>query len=273
MKKISFLIAAFTFSSFLIAQNNSILKLEKGQKYVVENRIVTTNAIQMQGQAIDNNTNMTSTYKIEVTGKQGSNYNLTNTITNIQMNVNMMGQDINFDSDKKEDMDGQMGSAFKGVVNQPKQITLDNTGKVVASDSDSLSVMIKELNFDVSGFGSQLAFQPLPPKLKKGTTWTDKNEDESNSRITTYTVKEINGTMATITFTGTLSTQSTMEQSGMELKQKTSGTYSGDEIVDTQTGVIQSNSSTTNASGTVTAMGQDLPITTKVISTTTVKLL
>jgi len=59
----------------------------------------------------------------------------------------------------------------------------------------------------------------------------------------------------------------------MELKQKTAGAYSGEELVDIHTGIIQSNSSTTKATGAVTVMGQDLPITTQVTSTTAVKSL
>ena len=273
MKKISFLAAAFAFSSFGFTQNNNTLKLVKGQKYLVENKIATANTIQMQGQSMDNNTDMSSTYKIEVTGNEGGSYDLTNTITNIKMNMNMMGQELQFDSDKQEDMNGQMGSAFKELINQPKQVKLDKAGKVLSSESDSLSGMIKELNFDVAGFGSQLAFQSLPSGLKKGTTWTDSINSEGSSRTTTYTIKEINGNIANITFTGNLSTESTIEQAGMELKQKTAGSYSGEELVDIKTGVIQSNSSTTNATGTVTVMGQDLPITTQVTSTTVVKLL
>jgi hypothetical protein len=45
----------------------------------------------------------------------------------------------------------------------------------------------------------------------------------------------------------------------------------GEEKVDIKTGVIQSSSSTGDASGTVSAMGQDFPMTTKITSTTTVK--
>lgn len=273
MKNITLIIAAIIFSSYLFAQNNSSLKLAKGQKYQVESKIASSNSIQMQGQSIDNSTNMVSIYKIEVTGSEGNNYNLTNTITNIQMNVSMMGQEMNFDSDKEEDMNGQMGSAFKEFINQPKQIELDKAGNVLTSDSTSLSGIAKQLNFDVSGYGSQLAFQPLPAKLKTGATWIDKTDNDGNSKAITYTVKEINGTVATIAFNGTISTESAMEQQGMELKQKTSGTYTGEERVDIHTGVIQTNTSTTNATGTVTAMGQDLPIITKVTTTTTVKLL
>jgi len=273
MKKIPFFAATFIFSSFGFAQNNNILKLTKGQKYLVENKITTANTIEMMGQSMDNNTNMSSTYKIEVTGNEENSYNLTNTITNIKMNMNMMGQELKFDSDRQEDMDGQIGSTFKEVVNQPKKVKLDKAGKVLSTESDSLTGMVKELNFDIAGFGSQLAFQPLPPGLKKGTTWTDSTNSEGTSRTATYTVKEINGNIATITFTGNLSTENTIEQAGMELKQKTAGAYSGEELVDIHTGIIQSNSSTTKATGAVTVMGQDLPITTQVTSTTAVKLL
>ena len=167
MKKISFLAAAFAISSFGFTQNNNTLKLVKGQKYLVESKITTANTIQMQGQSMDNNTDMSSTYKIEVTGNEGNTYNLTNTITNIKMNMNMMGQELQFDSDKQEDMDGQIGSAFKELVNQPKKVKLDKTGKVLSAESDSLTGPIKELNFDLAGFGSQLAFQSLPSGLKK----------------------------------------------------------------------------------------------------------
>ena len=45
------------------------------------------------------------------------------------MNMSMMGQEMNFDSDKKEDMDGQIGSAFKEYINQPKEVVIDHPEK------------------------------------------------------------------------------------------------------------------------------------------------
>jgi hypothetical protein len=62
-----------------------------------------------------------------------------------------------------------------------------------------------------------------------------------------------------------------MEQQGMEIATKTTGKVVGEEKVDIKTGVIQSGSSTGDASGTVSAMGQDFPMKTKITSTTTVK--
>ena len=42
-----------------------------------------------------------------------------------------MGQDLSFDSDKKEDLDGENGSELKKYINQPKDIIIDKSGKVL----------------------------------------------------------------------------------------------------------------------------------------------
>ncbi len=60
---------------------------------------------------------------------------------------------------------------------------------------------------------------------------------------------------------------------GMEITTKTKGKFSGEEIVDITTGIVQSNTTTADASGTVSVMGQELPTSSKVTSTTTVKMM
>lgn len=276
MKKITlFFLAAMCFSAITIAQSNGSLKLAKGQKYVVGNKISTTTSTQIQGQSMDTKTDVASVYNIEVKDEGNNSYNLTNTITNIKLNMTMMGNEINFDSDKKEDMDGQMGSSLKDYINQPKEVVIDNAGNVIttgSSDTSAESGLAKQLNFDASGYGAQMAFLALPQNPKVGTTWTDKTNDSSGlDRTTTYTIKDITGNIATVSFTGTLDIQKKIEQQGMELSTKTSGKISGEEKVDVKTGVVQTNTSTIESSGTVTAMGQDFPTSTKVTSSTTVK--
>ena len=59
----------------------------------------------------------------------------------------------------------------------------------------------------------------------------------------------------------------------MEITTKTTGKFSGEEIVDITTGVIQSNTSTVDASGIIGVMGQELPTSSKITSTTTVKVM
>ena len=46
--------------------------------------------------------------------------------------MNAMGQDMKFDSDKKEDMDGQMGQAFKGKIGVPREFTVNKEGIITA---------------------------------------------------------------------------------------------------------------------------------------------
>lgn len=276
MEKIVLIFAgAFCFSTATIAQTNQTLKLNKGEKYQVDNKLETTSSTEVQGQTMETKVNVSSTYNISVKDKTNSNYNLTNTITHMVMNMTMMGQDINFDSDKKEDMDGQMGTALKEYINQPKEVVVDNSGKIISKDNSdsSASSIAKQLNFGATGYGSQMAFVALPKNPKAGTAWTDSTNDNGIKRTTNYTIKSIDGNVATVGFDGTVATEATMQQQGMEMSTKTTGKFSGEEKVDVKTGVVQSNTTTGEASGTVTAMGQDFPTSSKVTSTTTVKSL
>lgn len=275
MKKITFLlVSAVCFSTAVTAQTTETLKLTKGQKYVVENKLSTNSSTQVQGQTMESNADVATVYNIEVKDKTDNNINLSNTISNIKMNMTMMGQSINFDSDKKEDMDGNIGSTLKDFINQPKAVVIDQSGNVMPStDTSVASGIAKQLDFDVSGYGAELAFLALPKNPKVGDTWTNNNSaDSSMMKSIAYTIKEINGNVATVSFTGTVNTQKKIEQQGMEISSKTKGKTSGEEKVDIKTGVVQSNNSNTEASGTVSAMGQDFPTTTKITSTTTVKV-
>jgi hypothetical protein len=247
--------------------------LPTGKTYQVENKIETTSSTDVQGQSMESKANVTSIYKIAVKNKSGENYSLTNTLSHIVMDMSMMSQQVNFDSDKKEDMDGEIGSALKSYINQPKDLQIDKSGKIISEDSTDTSAtgIAKRLNFAQTGYGTQLAFLALPANAKVGSSWIDSSNDDGISRTTNYTIKDISGGIANISFTSKVSTDATMEQNGMEISTKTKGKVTGEEKVDVKTGIIQSSTSTGDTSGTVTAMGQDFPTSAKVTSTTTVK--
>ena len=280
MKKISVLVVAAMCSSMaLLAQSNASLNLKKGQKYVVENKISTKSSTEMQGQQMEADVDATTSYNIEVKDEVANNYNLTNTITNLKMNMTQMGQQMTFDSDKKDDLNGPIGSSLKDFINQPKAVVIDKSGKVIQEKKeqkadDASSMMAKQLgNFEATGFGADMAFEALPQNVKVGSTWTNKTDADGISKTTNYTVKAINGKLATIGLEGTLATDTKMEMQGMEITTKTTGTFAGEEIVDITTGVVQSNNSTTDAKGIVGVMGQELPTSSKVTSATTVKMM
>ena len=278
MKKITlFVMAASCLATATFAQSENSLHLQKGQKYLVENIISTQSSTEAQGQTMETNIDATTTYNIEVNDIVSDNYNLINTVNNVKMKMSMMGQEMNFDSDKKEDLDGPMGAPMKDYIKKPTPVVLDKSGKVITqktdTSSDVLSPTSQLANFEATGFGAQMAFEPLPKNLKAGAKWTNKTDENGISKTTNYTVKEINGDLATITLDGTMSTDMKMEQSGMQMNAKTSGKFTGEEVVNIKTGVVQTNTTVVDASGNIEVMGQELPTSSKVTTTTTVKAL
>lgn len=273
MKKIKILFASsicFSTTS-LIAQSGNKLKLPENKKYQVVNALETTSSTDVQGQSMESNANITSTYTIEVKSKAADNYDLSSTLSHIVMSMNMMGQDIKFDSENQDDMNGPFGSALKDYINQPKDLKMDNSGKVSTDSEDTaFSEIAKRLHLEQNAFGTQLAFLPLPDGIKTGDSWTENSSNDGISKTTNYTIKDISGDVATVSFTTVDSVKSSMEQNGMEISVTTTGKSAGEEKVNIKTGVIQSSSYKGDASGTVSAMGQDFPMSTKITSNTTV---
>lgn len=287
MKKIILLISAlFTISAISVAQSNGKLNLSPGQKYLVENKITTSSFSEMAGQTMESKADVTSNYKIEVKDMKGDNINFVNTITGMKMSVNAMGQDMNFDSEKKEDMDGEMGKNFKDIINQPKDVVMDKSGNVIIEQKTDIAkgandaanpteMLMKQMGGDPAeqGYGAKMAFEVIPKGSKVGTNWTDSSSKNGITKVTNYTLKEINGDEYTIALTGTIDSEVKTEMQGMEIETKTKGKFTGEEIVNAKTGVIKQNTTNSDASGIVTVMGQEIPTSSKVTSFTTVKAL
>src|SRR6185312_2868291 len=157
--------------------------LIKGQKYVVENKVTTTSLSEMQGQSMETNADITSVYNIDVDDVKDNAYSMTNKIAAIKMNMSTMGQNINFDSDKKEDMDGEMGSTLKDYINHPYPVVMDLSGKVIVQDKkDSVQnaaptpteMMLKQMGDpEAQGYGAVFAFLAISKKAQPGNSWQD----------------------------------------------------------------------------------------------------
>ncbi|MEO7044870.1 MAG: DUF6263 family protein, partial [Ferruginibacter sp.] len=277
MKKITFFIAGMlTVPAMIFAQNGGTVKLSNGQKYSVENKITTASTSEMQGQSMETTADVTTVYNIEVNDTKDDNYNMTNKIATVKFNMNTMGQNISFDSEKKEDMDGQMGSSFKEIVNQPKAVTMDKNGNIVLSkvvdtatkeSTSPTDMMLKQLGDPQAiGYGAKIAFLSIPADAKVGTAWTDSTSSEGVTRVTNYVVKSIDNGIATITLSGTETRDTKMEMQGVEIGTKTTGTFNGQQTADIKTGIINQNNFTADAKGTISVMGQEIPTTIKATS-------
>ncbi|MDE3234955.1 MAG: hypothetical protein KGO81_03295 [Bacteroidota bacterium] len=192
---------------------------------------------------------------------------LTNTITRLQSKTEMMGNSRSFDSDKKEDMDGQMGQVVKDIINKPSDVVLSYDGKVKntkptnSSKTDMLSSIVG------SGIGELVAqsFLAVPEKLQVGDTFTVYNESKEAGKTQSYTykVKSINGTDAVLSFSGTENTKTTKTVQGMDAIVTGTSSITGELTVNTATGIIQSKKGTTEGKGTTQVMGQEIPFSTE----------
>ena len=148
---------------------------------------------------------------------------------------------------------------------------MEKTGDVTTMNSAFSSALPQQENAEANGYGARIAFLPLPINLKVGSAWVEFSENGSSSKYTTFIVREVNENIATIDFNGTTSIEGLIELQGVNLRQKVFGRYYGEQKVDVNSGVIQFHSSTTDVSGLIAARGQDLPVTVKIVSTTSVK--
>jgi Family of unknown function (DUF6263) len=290
-KNILFTISIVFAFTGTFAQNNGTVALNKGQKYTLQSKVTTSSSSEIQGQTMETNADITTVYDIEVTdifkpaGVKDSNYKMNNKISAIKMNMNSLGQNINFDSDKKEDMDGEIGSNIKGIINQPNNVVMDKSGNIILdaeastkSDSSTANdatgqteMILKQMGDPVQqGYGAKLAFMPISKKAKAGSSWQDSASADGVTRVTNYTIKEINGNIATITVSGTENRDTKVEMQQMEIETKTTGKFTGEQNVDITSGAILKNTISMDATGTLRVMGQDIPTTIKATTVNTV---
>ena len=265
----------FTYGA-AIAQAGRTLNLKKGQKFLVENKSLTQSTTEVQGQQMEVKIDATATYEIEVTDVKDNQYHLSNKITNIKMNMSQMGQEMNFDSDKEEDLAGPLGAGMKEMLNVIKKVVVSNEGRVLSTGEDSAAVagVSPQLRqFEESGYGAALAFQSLPGSLKVGQSWQNSSEKNGTVKNTTYNVKSVSGKLATIDLQGDMNIDTKMQNMGMDMVVKSKGTFKGDEVVETSTGVIQSQNMVINTDGNIEVMGQELPTSAEITTNTTVKAL
>jgi Family of unknown function (DUF6263) len=275
MMKKTFLLLGITLL-FLEIANAQKIAVTKGQK--LETLSTSKMTMEVMGQNIDNETSATS--EIEVKAINDKGFVFGNTLKHMLIKGSAMGQDINFDSDKKEDMDGQMGQALQSRIGIEKEITVDRQGKV--SDTKDTAAKpaggmgdLMNLTGDFSKGQPYPVLIQLPGKtIKPGDSWTDSTGTvETLKTVTTYTLKAINSDGAAVSFIGTIARSGIIEQQGMQIQMDITGTIKGDAVYETATGLLKRNDTSAEIKGTMGVMGQNAPIAMKMTVTTLAKKL
>ena len=255
-----------------IYTNAQNIKLDNGRKITA----TTTTTMDMDmGVAGQMKIASKATNVLNITGADDKNYNATNTVTKLTMSQEGMGQSVEFDSDKKEDRESDIGKAAGKELDKPAQITIDKgTGKIIEINKKKSPEDQEDKNpmADIMGDtqGAEVtaanAFFVIPIGKKVGDKWTDSTTEAGMKGIKTYELKSINNGIADIAVKVSTKGTLTKEAQGMQFDINMTSTGDGAMLVDTKTGLVKKNDVTNDVTGTLDVMGQSMPITMKMVA-------
>ena len=224
---------------------------------------------------------ITTTSVLEVKAKEKNTSQLSSTTKHIVMHMSMMGQDMNYDSDKKEDRDGQLGQMLGNDIGMPVVFSVNNFGKLVEGsivkkgsperDAPGGNMMMSMLNVN-NGTETSPAVDIFinDTEMKPGDSFTDSSSsaDGKNKNSTTYTLAEIKDGLAKFTIAGTAKVNSEMEMQGMQTVTATDTKISGEMYISLATGLLAKKVQNMAVTGTIEVAGMSIPVS----GTTTVTI-
>ena len=280
MKKIIIAFAGLLLTGVSFSQklNNSTagkIKLANGQKIIVEN---TSNVEASLAMGMELKSTSTSINALEVKAGTVKDYTISNTLTKLKVNMNMMGQPNNYDSDNKESNNAEMAKIFDERLNKPVDIIIDNSTGIAVTEkkkikkadaeetnpADDLMKMFADNSDDgiVSG-----AFEIIPQGKLVGDSWSDTTTAKDMKMFRTYTLKSITGNDAVIQSNTVITSTNKLNFQEMEFEVKSETKSIGEILTDTNTSMVKQRTSSADITGSIQMMGQDMPISAKTKST------
>jgi hypothetical protein len=276
MKKISLLFLSVSTVITTFAQTNKIV-LTKNQQLKFVSSVKGNVSQEMMGQTMEVVMDVNADRNITVKEVAAKEYHLDAVTTHIKMNMSMMGQDMNFDSNNKDDMEGQMKDVGKDI-NVLKPLTLSTGGKCKLvekaspekAETNPMSGMMQQI---MGGGADEVTtesfFMLIPQGKKAGDNWTDSIIAETSKTYWTYTWESTNADIALIKAVAKATINTTMNTQGMDIVMNMTNEIAEDRKVNLISGVITNKTSTAKINGTMDMMGQSVPMTGTVTTTVT----
>lgn len=276
MKRIYVSLIALALSAIAFAQSTDKIKLANGQKIVVES---TTDIQATLTMGMELTSTSASVNALEVKNSSPDNYIISNTLTKLKMNTNMMGQANNYDSENKSGNNEDISKVFDDKLNKPVDITIDNTsGLAVAEKKKQSQADVDETNAtaDIMKIFSDNAsddaivsgaFEMVPKSKAIGDSWADTAISKEMKTIRTYTLKSISGNEAVIQSNVISTAVNKLNFQEMEFEVKSETKTNGEILTDISTGLVKKRTSVADITGSIQMMGQDMPISAKATST------
>lgn len=260
------------------------MKLQKGEQY----QIVTTvnGSMEQAGMSMPIESTLKSLANVKNQTELG--YAITTENTYFNFKSNMMGQELSYDSDKKDNEDNPATASFKEVAGKKDSFMVDKNGNLLPSPekpalskakSDDGGMMSSMLNGAVAASGAPIFnIMPAFKELKIGEYVKDSSENKVDGKektVTTYTLAEIKDGKIKVTISSvtTMEKQMEVEQMGAKMNVAISSTINntGEMFIDEATGVLISKSINSVTDGTASVMGMSIPVTGNTTTVTEVK--
>ena len=287
MKKFFISSLALTLTLGLAAQSYTpAVKLEAGKQYTVTTITKSNMTQEAMGQTMEIPIDATNKATLTIKAASDKGYESTYITDRVQFAANMMGQDMNYDSDKKDDKDGPMGKTMNKLVGKETSFVVNGAGNIIKetivkqtqekSDEEGPDMMTGMMGMGMSEASTCPVFNLFVnnTELKIGDSFIDSStvndKDGSTKTSTTYILKEIKNGKSIFTLNGQVAISKKMEMQGMEMTTTTASKSTGDMIVDVATGLLVSKSIVTETTGNVDVQGMSIPITGKTTTTITV---
>ena len=282
MKKLFLIIALVAGLCGLAQKNGNKVSFPKGQKLemTAETKAVITQEV--MGQAMDMNVNSTIVRSFDIEEVNNGTARIEHKIKKLQFAFDAMGQTQSFDSEKPEDMKSELGKGLEKSIKNKYSMSVDETGTIlnVKSDDDNPNTSETEKPEEdiMSNMMSQFAEGLQVPKkgeiislkvtttgdFNKGQSWTDSLSGEEKGTVK-YTVTGVTASEVMIDYVSEGTTVKKQEVGGgiemnVNLKNKTTGTIT----LDKKSGLLKQRTVNSEASGTMEAMGQSIPMKSKI---------
>lgn len=278
MKKIISFTASLVIAQIMMAQTNTnAILLLKGQKISVINDVTIDADL---GMGMQLNSVTASINSLQVKDSDTNNYSISNTLTKLKINMNMMGQNNTYDSDNKDGNNANMAKIFDDKMNKVNDVMIDKTtGAVIVpkqaatKDNDEDANNISEnmmMMFSNTSDAAVVegAFEILPAGKKTGDSWADTSKTADTKTIRTYTLQSVTGNEAVLNIETTVKATNKLDFQGMEFEINTDTKTTGQVLFDISTGLVKKRDTVSDITGSFQMMGQDLPITAKTTTKT-----
>ena len=282
-KAFALILIISTFTGFSQKISNK-LHFQKGQNLEVTTKTNATSSMEMMGQSMQTTVTSIVTQNFSVTDANNNVATIDHKTKRIQFKADAMGQSQEFDSDKPEDLKGDVGKSLQPALDKKYTMSVDQKGVVISVKADTgttikpddpmVSMLLGQLNIstEVPKVGDATLFRILPDHdISKGESWTDSSSADSGKKKTTYTVTDINNKEVDLDFTEESSLNTTQQIMGFDAKIKTESKGNGKIILDKSTGLLKQKTANIESKQTVEAQGQSIPSTSKMTIVTTVE--